>query len=91
MRSKLRSFSRLKGPNGNVVGGMEVFIDISDRKHLENDLRLSERKYRSIFEGSKDMILIIAKDGAIKDVNQAGVDLLGYSSKQELLELRHCG
>ncbi|MBW2617214.1 MAG: PAS domain-containing protein, partial [Deltaproteobacteria bacterium] len=82
------SFSRLRGPNGNVIGGMEVFIDISDRKRLENDLRLSERKYRRIFEGSKDMILIISRDGAIKDVNQAGVDLLGYESKQELLELQ---
>ncbi|MCD6295785.1 MAG: PAS domain S-box protein [Deltaproteobacteria bacterium] len=81
------SFSRLRGPNGNVVGGMEVFIDISDRKHLENNIRLSERKYRRIFESSKDMILIISKDGNIKDVNQGGVDLLGYESKQELLEL----
>jgi PAS domain S-box-containing protein len=82
------SFSKLMGPHGKVVGGMEVFLDISGRKHLENDLRLSERKYRRIFEGSKDMILIISKDGAIKDVNQAGVDLLGYESKKELLELK---
>jgi len=81
------SFSGLRGPNANMVGGVEVFIDISDRRHLENDLRLSERKYRRIFEGSKDMILIISKDGAIKDVNQAGVDLLGYESKKEFLEL----
>jgi PAS domain S-box-containing protein len=82
------SFSRLRGPNGCVVGGVQVFIDISGRKRLEDDLRLSERKYRRIFEGSKDMILIISKEGAIKDVNQAGVDLLGYESKKELLELR---
>ncbi len=81
------SFSSLRGPHGNLIGGMEVFIDISDQKHLENDLRLSERKYRRIFEGSKDMILIISNDGSIKDVNQAGVDLLGYANKQELLEL----
>jgi PAS domain S-box-containing protein len=82
------SFSRLRGPNGCVVGGVQVFIDISGQKRLEDDLRLSERKYRRIFEGSKDMILIISKEGAIKDVNQAGVDLLGYESKKELLELR---
>lgn len=82
------SFSRLRGQDGRVIGGMEVFIDISDRKRLENDLKLSERKYRRIFEGSKDMILIISKEGAIKDVNQAGVELLGYGGKQELLALR---
>ena len=81
------SFSILRDHRATIVGGVEVFIDISDRKRLEEDLRLSERQYRRIFEGSKDMILIISKDGIIKEMNQAGVDLLGYSSKQELLEL----
>ncbi len=81
------SFSILRDRHANIVGGVEIFIDISARKRLEDNLRLSEREYRHIFEGSKDMILITSKDGIIKEVNQAGVDLLGYSSKQELLEL----
>ena len=81
------SFSILRDGHENIVGGMEIFMDISDRKRLEEDLRLSEKQYRRIFEGSKDMILITSKDGIIKEVNQAGIDLLGYSSKQELLEL----
>ncbi|RLC28105.1 MAG: hypothetical protein DRH56_00825 [Deltaproteobacteria bacterium] len=81
------SFSRLDGDPGGGTAGMEVFIDISDRKRLENELKLSERKYRRIFEGSKDMILIIARDGTIRDANQAGVELLGYKDKNELLAL----
>jgi len=81
------SISVLKDHAGNVIGGVQVFRDVSDRKRLEDDLRLSESKYRRIFEGSKDMIFITSKNGAIKDVNPAAVDLLGYSSKQELLSL----
>lgn len=54
---------------------------------LEDDLQLSERKYRRLFEGSKDMIFITLKDGGFRDVNQACVDLLGYSSKEEVLSL----
>jgi PAS domain S-box-containing protein len=81
------SFSILRDRHTDIVGGMEIFMDISDRKRLEEDLRFSEKQYRRIFEGSKDMILITSKDGMINEVNQAGVDLLGYSSKQELLEL----
>ncbi len=81
------SISVLKDHAGNVIGGVQVFRDISDRKRLEDDLRLSEIKYRRIFEGSKDMIFITAKDGVIKDVNQAAVELLGYGSKKELLSL----
>jgi PAS domain S-box-containing protein len=81
------SISVLKDHEGNVIGGLQVFKDVSDRKRLEDDLRLSESKYRRIFEGSKDMIFITSKDGVIKDVNQASVDLLGYGSKKELLSL----
>ena len=79
------SISVLKDHAGNVIGGVQVFRDVSDRKRLEDDLRLSESKYRRIFEGSKDMIFITSKNGVIKDVNQAAVDLLGYGSKKELL------
>ena len=82
------SISVLKDHDGNVVGGVQVFKDTSDHKGLEESLRLSENKYRRIFEGSKDIIFITAKDGSIRDVNQASVDLLGFSSKEELLSLQ---
>jgi PAS domain S-box-containing protein len=81
------SISVLKDHYGNVMGGVQVFKDTSDRKRLEDDLRLSETKYRRIFEGSKDMIFITSKEGSIRDVNQAALDLLGYGSKEELLSL----
>jgi two-component system, NtrC family, sensor kinase len=40
-------------------------------------LTLSEARYRSIFEASKDMILTIEPDGRILDLNPAGYDMLG--------------
>jgi len=82
------SISVLNDHEGNVIGGVHVFKDTSDRKRMENNLRLSESKYRRIFEGSKDIIFITSKDGTIKDVNQASVDLLNYESKEELLSLQ---
>ena len=85
--SIISSISVLKDRHGNVIGGMEVFKDISGRKALEDDLRISESKYRRIFEGSQDMIFITSKEGIFKEVNQAGVELLGYDSKGELLAL----
>ena len=58
---------------------------------LQEDLQDSERRYRCLFEGSKDMIFITFKDGSFQDVNQAAVDLLGYGSKQELISVRSAG
>jgi PAS domain S-box-containing protein len=54
---------------------------------LKDDLELAERKYRRLFEGSKDLIFITHKDGRFREVNQACVDLLRYSGKEELLSL----
>lgn len=86
-KSIISSISVLKDQIGNIVGGVQVFKDFSERKRLEDNLMLSESKYRRIFEGSKEMIFITSKQGAIKDVNPAALDLLGYGSKKELLSL----
>jgi len=69
----------------NPVGSTEEFC------RLEEDLKDSERRYRCLFEGSKDMIFITYKDGSFQDVNQAAVDLLGYVSKEELMSMGSAG
>jgi PAS domain S-box-containing protein len=44
----------------------------------------SEKKYRTIFEDSKDVIMIDTPGDRIIDINSAGVALFGYSSKDEI-------
>ncbi|WP_132055956.1 hybrid sensor histidine kinase/response regulator [Pseudocnuella soli] len=48
-------------------------------------LRANERKYRNIFELSKDAVFIADRDLRFRDMNQATSDLLGFS-KEELQE-----
>jgi len=56
-------------------------------KKLKDELELAERKYRRLFEGSKDLIFITYQDGRFREVNQACVDLLRYRNKEELFSL----
>lgn len=51
-----------------------------------NLLQRSEEKYRTLFEESGEVIFIVSSERKLTDINPAGVELLGYSSKQELLE-----
>jgi PAS domain S-box-containing protein len=55
------------------------------RSEVESQLRQSEKLYRWIFEQTKDAVALSTPDGRQVDVNQAGVDLYGFDSKEELL------
>ena len=44
-------------------------------------------KYRLFFEHASCGLFISSKEGRFIDVNQALVDILGYDTKEELLEI----
>jgi PAS domain S-box-containing protein len=62
-----------------------MFKDITETKRMERKVIRGESKYRRIFEGSHDMIYSFTQAGKILDVNLAGVEMLGYRGKEELL------
>ncbi|MCL5236404.1 MAG: PAS domain S-box protein [Nitrospirae bacterium] len=70
---------------GRLVAYDGLITNITRRKRAEEALQESERKYRELFEESKDVISISTPDGRILDFNRAGLELFGYSSKEELL------
>lgn len=66
--------------------GNQIGLAIENAR-LYHELRRSERRYRRIFEGSKDMIFVTDQEGRLLDLNPAGVELLGFTSKAEALAL----
>ena len=62
-----------------------VMVDITERKKMEEALKISETRYRRLFEAARDGILILdAETGQIVDVNPFVLEILGYS-REELL------
>ncbi|MDQ1333223.1 MAG: hypothetical protein QG552_173 [Thermodesulfobacteriota bacterium] len=61
--------------------------DQTERKRSERELRESEERYRSLFEHSKDAILLTNPDGSILDANPAACEMFGRS----LEEIRSLG
>lgn len=59
-------------------------LQIDGFKKLEKELLESEWRYRKLFEESQDAIYISGIDGELQSVNQAALDLFGYT-KQEMI------
>lgn len=68
----------------------ELQNEIVEREKADMALRESERKFRTLFEESKDVIYIMSPDGRFLDINSSGVELFGYP-KEELLSLDVAG
>ncbi len=67
-----------------AILGNQIGMAIQNAR-LNQALRLSERRYRRIFEGSNDMILVVSPDGRLLDINPAGIALLGFATKTQAL------
>jgi len=61
--------------------------DITARKRFERDLKDSEEKLRNLFERVRQGLFISSKEGKFLDCNQALLDMLGYSTKEEFLNI----
>ncbi|MBD3322700.1 MAG: PAS domain S-box protein, partial [Chitinivibrionales bacterium] len=72
----------MKNDDGLVTGVIEYVRDITDRKLHEKALRETERRYRELFENSRDGYVFVNGEGQIIDANQAYCTMLGYSLEE---------
>jgi PAS domain S-box-containing protein len=62
-----------------------VIKDITEEKNAIDALRQSEAKYKDFFNSTSDMAFAISPEGLFIDINDAGLKLLGFESKEEAL------
>ncbi|RJQ46371.1 MAG: PAS domain S-box protein [Gaiellales bacterium] len=73
----------------SMASSIAVVLDrlrfLEDRERVLGELRMSEQKYRTLFEESRDAVFTSDPDGCFIDVNPAAVVTFGYPSEDELL------
>ncbi len=68
---------------GQVTQMIEYNIDITERRRAEKALRESEERYRTVFEGAAEGILVVeTKTRQFKYVNPAICRMLGYAEDE---------
>jgi PAS domain S-box-containing protein len=67
---------------GQVIGSVVTFVDITERKQVESALRDSEQRFRTVFEGAEIGIAVAELDGGKLTVNRAYQQMLGCTAEQ---------
>jgi len=74
----------LRNSKGEITGLLGTYIDITERKRAEDELKESEKRYRNLFEKMFDGVYKSSHEGKFLQINNAIVNMLGYNSKEEL-------
>jgi len=69
----------LKDEEGNLRGFSKVMRDITERKEVEQKLRESEQRFRTLVQNSSDVITVIDAEGTVRYVSPAVEQVAGYS------------
>ncbi len=73
----------VRDEQGNVVGILGIFWDITEPKRAQDALRESEERYRTLFQGSAEGILVAdVKTKKLKYANPALCRMLGYTEPE---------
>ena len=67
-----------------IADGVAFVLDITDRKQTEEALRISEAKFRRLFESNVIGIFFPERDGKITETNDAFLQIIGYT-REDLL------
>lgn len=71
------TFNREDGSVGGLVG---LIFDITERKHMEDDLRQAA----TVFDNSAEGVIISTPDGAMTAVNRAFTEITGYAEAEAI-------
>ena len=82
--------SPIKDKDGKVIAAIEMVEEITERKKAEEALRESEERYKSLFEGAAEGIIVAdTETKEFKYANPAVCRMLGYT-EEELKRMGVC-
>ena len=78
----LISVSLGRGPDRRPLFGIGVVVDITGERAARESVRLSEERFRTIFQATDVGVGLLDRTGSILEANPALLNLLGYSTEE---------
>jgi PAS domain S-box-containing protein len=69
---------------GEVVGAVVIFRDVTERQRTEEAMRRSEEYFRALTDHALDIITVLNRDGTVRYVSPAAERVLGYTSEDSV-------
>jgi PAS domain S-box-containing protein len=70
--------SNIFDKHGHYLNSIALIQDITERKRADVALRVSEERYRALYDETPTMYFTLAMDGTVRSVNRFGAEQLGY-------------
>jgi two-component system, chemotaxis family, sensor kinase Cph1 len=71
----------LRDAEGKITGGINLLVDITDRKNAEIQ---AHEQFRAIVETTPECVKVVAPDGTLLFMNAPGLRMVGASSAQDV-------
>ena len=69
-------------PDGKIEKVISIGSNITERKQADEEIRESEKRFRTIFEVANDAMIYLDKDGTVLDVNDKLEDIFGFTREE---------
>jgi two-component system, cell cycle sensor histidine kinase and response regulator CckA len=77
--------SNLIHHDGQISGVVVSCRDVSDRKRSEDELRISEERYRQLFQRNLAGVFVSTVEGKMLDCNDSFAQIFGYESREHIM------
>jgi PAS domain S-box-containing protein len=71
-----------RNPEGAVIGVLGMAQVVTERVRAEHEARLSEERFRRVFESNMLGLMLFRMNGEVSEVNDALLQILGYSAAE---------